>query len=1217
MRFFRNLSIGIKFTSVVLLIIFLELIISIVAIYFLNKTNENLNTIVDVQAENVKLGAQINRNLIEINTMEQNIILSHNKQNIERYASNLEENKHQIEQGISRMRLLVQGESLVLLDQFQLAYQDYIQVDNEIQELINTAWDTVATEDEEPDEALIATYREKAQLLLSQSGAEAFDQASSTIQSLVQITDQDLVQRKAQSNHDAKTARTIMILISSISIVGGLFLGLLISRSIASGLSEMMYVTDAIADGELETPIRIRSEDEVGHLSGAINNMQTSLREANKATREQDWLKTGISRLNDAMRGKLNVTSLSQQAINEISSYLGVQVGALYLFEEKNQILTLQSGYAFKETGSHPTTFRLGEGLVGQAAEEKRVIIIQDVPEDYIKVTSGLGEAGPQVIVISPLLFGSSLKGVIEIASTGSISDLHLAYLEQAAPILAINLETTQGQEALAMSLAMSQAFSEKLQVQQEELQSANEELEEQARLLEESQAKLELQQEELQTTNQELEEKNESLQRQKREIEQARKEIETKAEQVANASRYKSEFLANMSHELRTPLNSVLLLARILADNKNNNLTSDQVESANIIYSSGSDLLALINEILDLSKIEAGKMDIRLEKILLRDIAENIRSNFQHMAAAKNLSLDISVEENAPVSINNDRQRVDQILKNFLSNAIKFTNRGSVKVIFKRPDSDTGLSQIGLKADQAIAIQVKDTGIGIPIEKQKIIFEAFQQLDGGTARAFGGTGLGLTISRELANLLGGEIQVQSVEGEGSTFTLLLPISAPGEGPIHRGSSAVIGESHTRARTVQSLKETDKTVIIQSVPDDRMNLQPNDQTILVIEDDPVFAKLLLQQCHQKGFKCLISPSGEEGIDLVSNYNPKAIILDIKLPGINGWTVLENLKDNPQTRHIPVHVMSIEDATLDALRKGAIGFLTKPVTREGLDEAFIKLEATFSRKIKELLIVEDDKNQRKAIIQLFDDSDIHVDEASTGKNAIEAILTKKYDCVILDLGLPDMTGFQVLRELESQENLLIPPIIVYTGKELSREEESELSRYSDSIIIKGVKSEERLLDEVSLFLHRVVGNIPEKKRRMIASLHDSESLFQDKRILVVDDDMRNVFALSRIMEEKGMQVFKAENGEKALTILNEDSEIDLVIMDIMMPVMDGYETIRQIRAQEQFQKLPVIALTAKAMRQDRDLCIAAGASDYLPKPVDTSRLFSMMRVWLYQ
>ncbi|MBI5115954.1 response regulator, partial [Candidatus Poribacteria bacterium] len=926
-------------------------------------------------------------------------------------------------------------------------------------------------------------------------------------------------------------------------------------------------------------------------------------------------------RLNDVMRGELDVACLSSKVISEIATYLDAQVGAFYMLDGKGNgpVLSLLSSYAYTKRKNLSNEFKPGEGLVGQAALEKKQILVSNVPEEYVKVTSGLGEASPRSITVTPFLYESRVSGVVEIGTLGQMSGTQLEYLSQAMNSVAINVETARGREELAKALKESRALAEKLQVQQEELKAANEELEEQTQMLQQSEEKLKLQQEELKVANEELEEKNESLERQKSKIEQAnkdlertRKEIETKAEELGIASKYKSEFLANMSHELRTPLNSLLLLARLLADNKEGNLSKEQMESAGIIYNSGNDLLSLLNEILDLSKIEAGRMDVHVEPVSVATLAEAVRAGFEHVAADKGLSLEVTVSENAPAEISTDRKRLEQIIKNLMSNAIKFTEKGAVTVNFGRPDEDADLSRSGLVREKAFAISVKDTGIGISPKDQKIIFEAFQQAEGGSSRKFGGTGLGLTISRELAALLGGEIQLESEVGKGTVFTVCLPLGPP-------DFAKVAHEAHTEKPVLPGRGRTarQKKAVVESVPDDRECVKKEDKVILIVEDDPNFARLLQKQCHDKGFKCLASATGEGGLELAEKYSPAAIVLDLKLPGIDGWTVLDSLKENPKTRHIPVHIMSVEDATIEAFRKGAVGYLTKPAKKEDLEEAFQRLEAVFSRRVKDLIVVEDDGNMRKGIIKLVGNGDVYAEEAATGGQALQALKSRKFDCMILDLGLPDMTGFELLKALEAEENVVIPPVIVYTGKELTHEEEMELRKYSESIIIKGVRSEERLLDESSLFLHRMVDKLPENMRKIITNLHDVDIMFKNRRVMIVDDDMRNVFALTSVLEQKGVSVLKAENGQKALEMLLTEPKVDLVLMDIMMPVMDGYETMKRIRAQEKFQKLPIIALTAKAMREDRERSITAGASDYLTKPVDVSRLCSMMRVWLYK
>jgi CheY-like chemotaxis protein/two-component sensor histidine kinase len=675
-------------------------------------------------------------------------------------------------------------------------------------------------------------------------------------------------------------------------------------------------------------------------------------------------------------------------------------------------------------------------------------------------------------------------------------------------------------------------------------------------------------------------------------------------------ASKYKSEFLANMSHELRTPLNSLLILSRMLADNKEGNLTEEQTESATVIYNSGNDLLSLINEILDLSKIEAGRMEVNLKKVVIKNLADNISANFRHMLVDKGLSLEINVDENMPEFIKSDDKRLEQILKNLLSNAIKFTKKGGVTVGFSPASRSVNLFRSGLVPESSIAIKVTDTGIGIPADKQRIIFEAFQQADGSTSREYGGTGLGLSISRELASLLGGEIQVESEPGKGSSFTLYLPVE------LEKKSSPVKPVNNAAVETKAAQRTPSRSSSDIRIKDDREQIKDNKNVILIIEDDPNFAKLLMDQCHEKKYQALVALDGEAGLKLAAEYLPLAVILDLHLPGMDGWAVLDGLKENPDTRHIPVHIMSVDESSIEAFRKGAIGYLTKPAKKEELDTAFSTIEEISSKKIKNLLVIEDDRNLRDSVIKLIGNGDVHSKGAASGSEAMAELKSNKYDCMILDLGLPDMTGFELLKKLEEEE-VTIPPVVVYTGRELNREEDMELRKYADSVIIKGVRSEERLLDETSLFLHRMVGKLPEIKKKMILNLYDSDEMFRGKKILLVDDDMRNVFALSQLLSQKGFKVLKAENGLKALEILDREENIDLVLMDIMMPELDGYETTKRIREQERFFNLPIIAFTAKAMKQDSEKCLAAGANDYMSKPVDINRMLSMMRVWLYR
>ena len=937
----------------------------------------------------------------------------------------------------------------------------------------------------------------------------------------------------------------------------------------------------------------------------------TEIQKAKKIESLQGWLKSGLADLNDAMRGNLNLHDFAANVISEIAEYLDAKIGAFYIRSNSSADAEyiLSGSYAYTKNKNIPNVFKPGEGLVGQAALEKRQIVLKNVPKDYIRVTSGLGDSVPRYICLTPVVFQNAVTGIIEIGMLEELSDIQTQYLSEACRLISLSMETVLSREELDRELKRSQNLAEELQTQQEELKASNEELEEQTQLLKFSEEKLQTQQEELKVSNEELEARNDSLEIQKREIENARNDIKIKADELALASKYKSEFLANMSHELRTPLNSLLILSKILFDNKEGNLDKEQVESASIIYNSGNDLLHLINEILDLSKIEAGRMDVHIEAVQLNDIAEHIRNSFKHIADEKGITLEVDIESNMPEFITSDMKRIEQILKNLISNAIKFTKEGGVKIEFKKPSSDVKFRKTDLNSADSISICVTDTGIGISPDKQKIIFEAFQQEEGGTSREFGGTGLGLSISKELAFLLGGEIQLESSKGVGSTFTLYLPIKSQ---KINNIKDVATANKETK-RLSENTRNIERYVIIN---DDRNEILENEKSILIIEDNISFANLLLKECKNKGFKGIIALSGEEGLKLAGQYKPAAIMLEILLPGIDGLQVLDSLKENPKLRHIPVHIMSVEDATLDAMKKGAIGFLSKPPKKEELDNALNTLIQFTNNNIKKLLIAEDDDNLRNSIIKLIGNGDVKTTAVKSGEEVINEFENSNFDCMIMDLGLADITGFELLKLLESRK-IKIPPTIVYTGRELTRDEETLLRNYAASIIIKGVRSEERLLDEASLFLHRVVEKLPSKKRKMIIDLYETDEMFKDKKLLIVDDDMRNMFALSKVLSQKGFHLFKADNGIKALELLKTESDMDLILMDIMMPEMDGYETIKRIRSQEKYFNTPIIALTAKAMKKDYERCIAVGASDYLPKPVDIDKLFSLLRVWLYR
>ncbi|MCP4129526.1 MAG: response regulator [bacterium] len=934
----------------------------------------------------------------------------------------------------------------------------------------------------------------------------------------------------------------------------------------------------------------------------------------------QDWVKTGQTELSTVMRGEIDVLELSGRIISCLAGYLDAQTGALYLLddqevdpEESRVVYRMTGSYAYNRRRYLSGEIELGQGLVGQAALEKKSIFLNKVPDDYMRISTGLGHTAPKYVLVFPLVFDNEVRGVLELGKLEKITEIQERFLLLTQESIIISLEAARSRQRMEKLLRATQDQAIELQIREEELQASNEELEEQTSRLQSSEEALKTQQEELQATNEELEEKTESLEEQTNkisrsniELEKIRVELERKADELEISSRYKSEFLANMSHELRTPLNSLLILSQDLAGNKKGNLASDQVKSAEIIYNSGNDLLKLINEILDLSKIEAGKMTLHLEEVSLDAIERKIRDNFEAAAREKEIDFQVWQGEGIPKIIRTDAQKLDQVLKNLVSNAIKFTEEGSVTVTMQRPSPGTDLSHSGLTAPETIAFSIIDTGIGIPEEMQYEVFEAFQQGDGSTSRMYGGTGLGLSISRELASLLGGAIELKSIAGEGTTFTLYVP-------ELYERRVVQLPERRTEER----VETQAATATPRAIMDDRKSVRDGDRVILVIEDDSNFAKILYDLCQERHFQCIHAANGEEGLELAGQYIPEAIILDNRLPGMHGIGVLEELKDNSETRHIPVHMISVDEDNTDAFLKGAIGYLTKPVKSEELNAAFTKIEKHLTKNIKDLLVVSGDDDIMRGIIELIGNGDVKTDKAAQGMEALDLLGKKTYDCMILNLNLPDMTGVHFLWTMERGEGISIPPVIVYAGRELSEEEEQKLERYTGTLIVKEVRSEERLLDETALFLHRVVDKLPENKKKIITRLHDKDQVFRGKRILLVDDDMRNVFAVARVLEDNNMEVAKASNGKKALEILEEDPYFDLVLMDIMMPVMDGYQAMKIIRKQERFKKLPIIALTAKAMKLDRERSIEAGASDYLAKPIEIGRLLSLMRVWLYQ
>ena len=1007
-------------------------------------------------------------------------------------------------------------------------------------------------------------------------------------------------------------------------------------NSLASTLKGAARQANIIAAGDYEADIQPRSDrDELGL---ALRQMTGSLRDAARLNRETDWLKSGVAALNEVVLGQSDVQTLTTAALTAMARHLDAKVGAIYTLETDGvgPLLRLTSTYAYTERKSLGSQFRLGEGLVGQAALERKQIVLQHAPADYVRVVSGLGEAPPRNLCVVPILFKNELRGVLELGTLIPMSTVHQQYVEQVASVLAVSLEIATVQASLrtqqeelkasneeltSQSRALEHA-SQELRAQQTELEQTNTELEMQMARTTESESRLKLQQKALAVTNEELEQRNQALEKQKAEIERARRDIAVQAEELAVASKYKSEFLANMSHELRTPLNSLLLLARTLRDNTEGNLNEDQRESAAVIFSSGNDLLNLINEILDLSKIEAGRMDLRMEATAPQDLAQTLVRQFDHMARSQGLALTVKMEEGAPATIVTDPHRLGQVLKNLVGNALKFTEVGGVTLSFGRPGPDERVMRAGLSADRALAIRVTDTGIGIAPDMQRIVFEAFQQADSGDRRKYGGTGLGLSISRELVTLLGGELHLESKPGVGSTFTVIIPIEAsPTETravarPPTPGTALApaVPALPTPEPSAPNAPNAPNVTGPRPLLDDRENLEERDRVVLIVEDDARFVAVLVAEVRRRGFKCLAALNGKDGLLLAKSFRPSGIILDINLPDTNGWMVLSALKQDVDTRHIPVHIVSAEDASLEGLRIGAIGHAHKPLRTEDIDSILANIEKSSATAQKLVLVVEDDPVMRKETVRIVGNGTVHVKEVDTGAAALAALRAQRFDLVVLDLGLPDMQGLELLRAAAAEKNLL-PPVIVYTVRDLTSDEELALRDYADSIIIKDVRSQERLIDEVALFLHRVVNDLPEEKRQTIRHLYESDERLRGKQVLVVEDDMRTMFAMSKLLASHGVSPLKAANGEQALAMLAEHPEIDLVLLDMMMPVMDGYEAARRTRAQERFANLPIIALTAKAMKEDRQKCIEAGASDYLTKPVDQDRLLSLMRVWL--
>jgi HAMP domain-containing protein/signal transduction histidine kinase/CheY-like chemotaxis protein len=968
----------------------------------------------------------------------------------------------------------------------------------------------------------------------------------------------------------------------------------LLAANLTTQVRAIAEVATAVTKGDLTRSIQVDARGEVSELKDNINTMISNLRETTESNREQDWLKTNLARFTGMLQGQRELSTVGKLLLSELAPLVHAHQGSVYHKRQTDDgaALVLLSSYAQSGSVSLAPQIDLGEGLVGQCAVESRRILLSDVPSDFVTVSSSLGNARQVSVVVLPVLFENQTKAVIELASLHPFTDVNLNFLDQLALGIGAVFNTIEATMRTEGLLTQSQQLTAELQSRQAELQQTNEELGTKARL---------------------LAQQNEEVERKNSEVEQARRALEEKASELALTSKYKSEFLANMSHELRTPLNSILILSQQLAENTGGHLTAKQVEYARNINSSGSDLLNLINDILDLSKIESGTVTVDVEDISFHGLRESIERNFRHVAEAKSLPFIVAFDEQLPRSMESDPKRLQQILKNLLSNAVKFTSRGRVEVRVGLADGGWSPDHPVLsEAQHVVAFAVEDTGIGVAPDKQRLIFEAFQQADAGTSRKYGGTGLGLAISRELAVLLGGEIKLQSVHGQGSTFTLYLPLhySGPDSSTVMRSTK---GTEHLQMPVLALPVARGE----EHIADDRERIETGDPVMLIVEDDPHYARIMLGLVRDRGFKGLVANKGAMALSLARQYHPTAVSLDVFLPDMLGWTVLNQLKLDPALRHVPVQIITVEEERHHALSHGAFAYLIKEPTTTGLEAAFDRIKEFTAARTKRLLVVEDNEIERAAVVDLLAYKDIEIVTAGTGAEALAAMRSGPLDCVVLDLRLPDMTGFDLLEEVSATPALAAVPVVVFTGKDLSAKEEERLNTMAKSIVLKDVRSAERLLDETALFLHRVVTELPPEKQAMLDRLHNTGEVLRGRKVLVVDDDARNIFALTSVLENHDVNVLSATNGRQAIDIIKSTPGLEMVLMDIMMPEMDGYETMREIRKEPQFRTLPILALTAKAMKGDREKCLEAGASDYISKPVNTDQLLSLMRVWLFR
>jgi signal transduction histidine kinase/DNA-binding response OmpR family regulator/HAMP domain-containing protein len=996
-----------------------------------------------------------------------------------------------------------------------------------------------------------------------------------------------------------------------------------LAANLTTQIRAIAEVATAVTKGDLSRSIKVEAQGEVAALKDTINEMIRNLKDTTLKNSEQDWLKTNLAKFSRLLQGQKDLLTVGRLILSELAPVVFAQQGVFYTMGSSGDepVLKLLASYAYKQRKNIDNQFKLGEGLVGQCALEKQKILLVNAPPDYITITSGLGEAPPVNIIVLPVLFEGQVKAIIELASFERFTTTHQAFLDQLTESIGIVLNTIEANTRTEDLLKESQSLARELQSQQQKLQQTNAELGEKARL---------------------LADQKEEVERKNLEVEQARQALEEKARQLAITSKYKSEFLANMSHELRTPLNSLLILSDQLSRNGDGNLTARQVEFASTIHSSGNDLLALINDILDLSKIESGTVVVDVGECLFADLADYVQRTFRHVAEQRKLDFEVSLSRALPQSIHTDAKRLQQVIKNLLSNAFKFTERGKVSF-------DVGIvtsgwepqNEVLARAGSAIALSVHDTGIGIPIDKQQIIFEPFQQADGSTTRKYGGTGLGLAISREIARWLGGEIKLISAVGQGSIFTLYLPqvyspvrivrrrepildlgpplpaypaFTAPSDPPPPRPEAVDIARPGAILDEVSSTSRPAPGAVV----DDSATVKPGDRVLLIVENDVSFARFLLDVAREHGFKAVLAYRGGTALFLARELMPTAITLDINLPDIDGWRVLSRLKDDPSTRHVPVQVITTEEESERALRLGVQRVVHKPLkNRDALDDTFSRLARFVSARQRRLLLVEPDDAARVSLVDLLGGDDVTIRTETSAPGALSALARERFDLAVLGLELDGSRAFDLLEAVDRDPELSDLPLLVYAPGSLATADESRLTRLTQSMVLKHVHSPERLVDEAALFLHRPLAQLPEAKRRMVEPLYQSAAVLTDKKVLIVDDDIRNIFALTSMLDEHGMKVLSAETGKRAIAILEEAPDVDVVLMDIMMPDMDGYDTMRAIRQVEALRSLPIIAVTAKAMKGDREKCFEAGASDYIAKPVDREQLLGMLRVWLHR